>query len=183
MALYVAADFSGYSSTWPVPSAETDPLYTGAVTIILSTGVTQTVFDALSTAMKCIHYMDSNNLYSMTPNEDITIINLRSKLLIFENTYTNQKLLNQFSFKYDTSKQVQAIHRSLSTVYIMEDAYAALGWYCKLTPWATDCNPKIETNADDADRVRLVVVDYKYKHPTLADTNLTDTTLIIPRET
>ena len=93
MALYVAADFSGYSSTWAVPSGETDPLYTGAVTIILSTGVTQTVFDALSTAMKCIRYMDSNDLYLMMPNEDISIINLRSKLLILENTFISSHVV------------------------------------------------------------------------------------------
>ena len=32
--------------------------------------------------------MEQQKLYSLSPNEDVTIINLRSKLLILENTYT-----------------------------------------------------------------------------------------------
>ena len=40
---------------------------------------------------KCVHYMESNELYSLSPNEDITILNLRSKLLILENTYINHE--------------------------------------------------------------------------------------------
>ena len=91
MALYVASGFSGYSAGFAVPAGVTDNLFTGSVDIILSTGITQKVFDALSTAIKCVHYMESFNLYSLSPNEDITIINLRSKLLILENTYINQK--------------------------------------------------------------------------------------------
>ena len=142
MALYVASDFSGYSSTWAVPSGESDPLYTGATTLILSTGVTQTVHDALSTALKQIHYMDSNDLYLMMPNEDISIINLRSKLMILENTYINQKLMNNYTFKYDTSGKVQAVSRSSAVVYNLEDALTNMGFRCVGTPWSTDCNPK-----------------------------------------
>ena len=182
MALYVAADFSGYSSTWAVPSGETDPLYTGAVTIILSTGVTQTVFDALSTAMKCIHYMDSNDLYLMMPNEDISIINLRSKLLILENTFINQKLMNNYTFKYDTSKKVQAISRNTANIFNLEDALTSMGFRCTGTPWATDCNPKLETNRPDDERPRIQVIDFLYKHTVQGNTNLEDTVLIIPSE-
>ena len=86
MALYQASDFSGYSASYAVPADVTDNLLTGSVDIILSTGITQQVFDTLSTASKCMHYMDSFNLYSLSPHEDITIINLRSKLHILENT-------------------------------------------------------------------------------------------------
>ena len=182
MALYVASDFRGYSATWSVPSGETDPLYTGSVTIILSAGVTQTVFDALSTAMKCIHYMDSNNLYHMMPNEDISIINLRSKLIILENTYINQKLMNNYTFKYDTSKKVQCISRSSAVIYNLEDALTNMAFRCYLTPWATDCNPKLETNQDDDNRPRIQIIDFLYKHTVQGNTNLEDTTLIIPSE-
>ena len=55
MALYVASDFSGYSATFAVPAGVTDNLFTGSVDIILGTGITQKVFDALSTAIKCVH--------------------------------------------------------------------------------------------------------------------------------
>ena len=35
-------------------------------------------------ALNCTHYMESNKLYSLSPNEDITILNLRSKLIILD---------------------------------------------------------------------------------------------------
>ena len=41
-------------------------------------------------------YMEANNLYSLGPNEDVTVLNLRSKLLILENTYINQKMMNSY---------------------------------------------------------------------------------------
>ena len=86
MALLNASDFTGSSYDYDIPSGVSDPIFTGSVDIILPTGITQQFFDTLSTALKCIHYMEANNLYSLSPNEDVTIINLRSKLLILENT-------------------------------------------------------------------------------------------------
>mgnify|MGYP003337335620 CR=1 FL=1 len=86
MALLNASDFTGYSDTYALPSGETALIFTGSVDIILSTGITQQVFDTLSTALKCIHYMEQQKIYSLSPNEDITILNLRSKLLFLENT-------------------------------------------------------------------------------------------------
>ena len=84
MALLNASDFTGYSDNFAIPSGVSDPIFNGSVDIILSTGVTQQVFDTLSTALKCIHYMEQQRIYSLSPNEDITILNLRSKLLILE---------------------------------------------------------------------------------------------------
>ena len=90
MALLKHSDFDGFSAGYEFPvGVDLATAFTGSVDIILSTGVTQSVFDQTSTAIKCIHYMESNNLYSLSPNEDITIINLRSysitlKLLISE---------------------------------------------------------------------------------------------------
>ena len=55
---------------------------TGSVDLILSTGITQQGFDTLSTAPTCIHSMERQKLYSLPPNEDVTSINLRAKLLI-----------------------------------------------------------------------------------------------------
>ena len=75
-------------------------IFSGSVDIILSTGIVQQVFDTLASALKCIHYMEVNNLYSLSPNEDVTIINLRSKLLMLENTYINQKMMNSYVFTY-----------------------------------------------------------------------------------
>ena len=62
MALFEASDFSGYSSTWAVPAGEITPLFTGSVDLVMTTNVTQVVFDTLSTALRCIHYMSANDL-------------------------------------------------------------------------------------------------------------------------
>ena len=91
MALLSATDFTGFSDTFAVPSGSNDVIFSGSVDLILSTGITQQVCDSLSSALKCIHYMESNKLYSLSPNEDITNIKLRSKLLILENTYISRK--------------------------------------------------------------------------------------------
>ena len=97
MALLTHNDFDGFSGSYIFPvGVDLGIAFTGSVDIILSTGVTQSVFDQVSTVGKCIHYMESNHLYSLSPNEDIAIINLRSKLLILENTYLNQKMMNSY---------------------------------------------------------------------------------------
>ena len=89
MVLLNAIDFTGFSDPYAIPANSTDVIFSGSVDLILSTGITQQVFYTLSTALKCIHYMEINKLYSLSPNDDITIINLRSKLLILEYTYIN----------------------------------------------------------------------------------------------
>ena len=86
MALLTTSDFNGYSDNYVKPNGVSDPIFTGSVDIILSTGIAQQIVDTLSTALKCIHYMEAHNLYSLSPHGDVTIINLRSKLLILENT-------------------------------------------------------------------------------------------------
>ena len=86
MALYPASDFTGFSDSYAVPAGSSDVIFTGSVDLILSTGITQQVFDTLSTALECIRFMEQQKLYSLSPNEDVTIINPRSKLSILENT-------------------------------------------------------------------------------------------------
>ena len=45
MALLNASDFTGYSDTFAVPSGSSDVIFSGSVDLILSTGITQQVFD------------------------------------------------------------------------------------------------------------------------------------------
>ena len=96
MALLSASDFTGYSDSYAIPANSSDVIFSGSVDLILSTGITQQVFGTLSTALKCTHYMEANKIYSLSPNEDVTIINLRPKLIILENTYINQKMMNSY---------------------------------------------------------------------------------------
>ena len=178
MALFSAGDFTGYTSTFAVPSGISDVLFAGSVDLILSTGITQQVFDTLSTALKCIHYMEANKLYSLSPNEDVTILNLRSKLLILENTYINQKMMNSYVFTYH-GNQVQAIHRSMADMVSLSEALASVGFRCIGLPWASDIHPKLQENRADKDRPRIQVIDHVYKSPTLPHTNLVDSSPIV----
>ena len=65
MVLYQASDLTGFSDSYAVPAGNSDVIFTGSVDLILPTGVTQQVFDTLSTALKCIHFVGSNKLYSL----------------------------------------------------------------------------------------------------------------------
>ena len=173
MALLSASDFTGYSDSYAIPANSSDVIFSGSVDLILSTGITQQVFDSLSSALKCTHYMEVNKLYSLSPNEDITIINLRSKLLILENIYINQKMMNSYVFTYHGA-EVRAIHRSMADMVSLSEALASVGFRCISLPWDTAVNAKMENDRADKDRPRTQVVDFLYKHPTLAHTNLVD---------
>ena len=171
MALLGSSDFTGYSDSLAVPSGSSDIIFSGSVDLILSTGIIQQVFDSLSSALKCTHYMEVNKLYSLSPNEDITIFNLRSKLLI--NIHINRKMMNSYVFTYHGA-EVRAIHRSMADMVSLSEALASVGFRCISLPWDTAVNAKMENDRADKDRPRTQVVDFLYKHPTLAHTNLVD---------
>ena len=141
MALLNASDFTSYSDSFAAPDGFNDPIFSGSVDLILSTGITQQVVDSLSSALKCTHYMEANNLYSLPPNEDVPVLNLRSKLLNLENTYINQKMMNSYSFTYHGAG-VRAIHRSMADTVTPTNALSLVGFRCVGLPWSTDCNPK-----------------------------------------
>ena len=178
MALLSASDFTGYNDSYAVPAGSSDVIFSGSVDLILSSGITQQVFDTLSTALKCMHYMESNKLYSLPPNGDVIIISLRSKLLILENTYINPKMMNSYVFTYH-GNQVQAIHRSMADMVRLPEALASVGFRCIGLPWSTVVNAKIETDRADKDRPRIQVIDYVYKSPTLPHTNLVGSSPIV----
>ena len=62
MALYSASDFTGFSDSYAVPAGSSDVIFTGSVNLILPTGIIQQVFDTLSTALKCTHFMKQQKL-------------------------------------------------------------------------------------------------------------------------
>ena len=115
--------------------------------------------------------MEQQKLYSRSPNEDVNIINIRSKFLILANMYINQKMMNSYVLMYH-GNQVQAIHRSMVDMVSLSEALASVGFRCSGLPWSTDVSPKLETDRADKDRPRIQVVDYVYKSPTLPHTNL-----------
>ena len=178
MALHPASDFTGFSDSYAVPAGSSDVIFTGSVDLILSTGITQQVFDTLSTALKYSNFMEQQKLYSLPPNENVTIIYLRSKLLVSENTHSNQKMMNSCVFTYH-GNQVQAIHKSMADFVSLSDSLASAGFRFIGLPWSTDSNPKMETDRADKDRPRIQVVDYVYKSPTLPHLSLQDGSPIV----
>ena len=122
--------------------------------------------------------MEANNLYSLSPNEDVTIINLRSKLLILGNTYINQKMMNSYVFTYHGAG-VRAIHRSMADTVTLTDALSSVGFRCVGLPWSTASTQKMENDRADKDRPRIQVIDYVYKSPTLPHTDLLDSSPIV----
>ena len=165
MALLSASDFNGYNDSYAVPAGSSDVMFSGSVDIILSTGITQQVFGTVSTALKCIHYMESNKFYSLSPDEDITILSLRSKLIILENICINQKMMNSYVFTYH-GNQVQAIHKSMADMVSLPEALASVGFRCIALPRSTAVNAKLENDRADKGRPRIQMVDYVYKSPT-----------------
>ena len=178
MALLSLSDFTLYSDSYVIPAGFNDPIFAGSVDLNLSTGITQQVFDTLSSVLKCINYMEANNFYSLSPNEDVTTHNLRSKLLILENTYINQEMMNSCVFTYHGAG-VRAIHRSMADTVTLTDALSSVGFRCVSLPWGVGCNPKMETDRSDKDRPRIQVIDYVYKSPNLPRTNLADSSPIV----
>ena len=73
--------------------------------------------------------MEPPKFHSLSPNEDVTIINLRSQLLILEMPHINQKMVNKCAFTYH-GNQVQAIHRSMADMVSLSEALANIGFRC-----------------------------------------------------
>ena len=69
MTLYQASDFSGFSDSYAIPSGSSDVIVTGSVDLILSTGITQQVFDTVSASLKCINFMEQRKRYNISHNE------------------------------------------------------------------------------------------------------------------
>ena len=65
MALLQSSDFDIYAAAWSAPVQDGIQVFTGSGDLVLSTGVIQLVFDRVSTALGCTHYMETK-LYSIT---------------------------------------------------------------------------------------------------------------------
>ena len=173
MSIFDNTDFAG--STIDVPVGQTTITDNGNISIIKSDGVNQTVFNSLSTALKCLNFMNSRGQYYMEAGDDLTILNLQTKLLIVENTFINQKLMNSYVLTYH-GNSVKAIHRNLSNLFNLTDALKSVGFKVESTNFNT--NLDLQTNLADEDRPRVAIVDWYY-FVTTHITKLTDTTQIV----
>ena len=178
MALYSTSYFTGFSDSYAVPAGGSDVIVTSIVALVLSTGITQQVFDTLSTALKKIHFKEQQQLYFPSQNEDAPIINLRCQLWVLKPTYINQKMLNSYVFTTH-GNHVQPISRFMADMASLTDALSSVGFRFSGPPWSTDTNLEMETDRADKDKPRIQVADYAYKSPTLPHTNLQDSPPIV----
>jgi len=128
------------------------------ITIITSDGVTRTVFDTVETALKCLNYLRSRKQYYLQISDELIRINCETKLLIIENTFLNQKLMNSFVFCYFNGS-VTGVHRNLSTLMSLTEALTSVG-YKKTSSTPFNNNADLETSLVDSERPRIKVVDY-----------------------
>ena len=156
MTIVTSSDFTGYTPSQPsgAPSL-TD---TGSITLIKSDATTETVFDSLTTALKCLNFMNSKNMYYLMAGDDITIVNCQAKLLILENTFTNQKMINSYVFSYH-GKKIKGIHRNLSNMVNLTDALISVGFKTNNTIFQDNSDL---TAIPDDERPRIKIVDWYY---------------------
>ena len=173
MTIFTSSDFTGYTPSQPTGAASlTD---TGSITLIKSDATTETVFDSLTTALKCLNFMNSKNMYYLMAGDDITIVNCQTKLLILENSFTNQKMINTYVFSYH-GKKIKGIHRNLSNMVNLTDALISVGFKTNNTVFQN--NNDLETNRPDAERPRVKVLDWFY-FDLASPSQLEDTTQIV----
>ena len=172
MSIFDNTDFA--SSVIDVPVGQTTVTDNGNISIIKSDGVNQIVFNSLSTALKCLNFMNSRGQYYMAAGDDLTILNLQTKLLIVENTFINQKLMNSYVLTYHGSS-VKAIHRNLSNLFNLKDALISVGFKIEASQFNT--NLDLQANLADEDRPRIQICDFFYFVGT--GSALTDTTQIV----
>jgi len=158
-AIFTSSSFPSSSVDLPiVASGVTLPtLGTDAVKLIMSDGTTKTVFDTITTALKCLNFMRSRKQYYLQASDEITIINCETKLLILESTFLNQILMNSYVFQY-FGKELIGVHRNLSTIQSLTDALASVG-FKKTDATPFNSNWDLETNLVDAERPRIKVID------------------------
>lgn len=158
MSIFNDTDFA--SSVIDVPVGESGNVTdNGNISIIKSDGVNQIVFNTLTTTLKCLNFMNSRGQYYMAAGDDLTILNVQTKLLIVENTFINQKLMNSYVLTYH-GNSVKAIHRNLSNLFNLKDALISVGFKIEASQFNT--NLDLQANLADEDRPRVQVVDWYY---------------------
>ena len=73
MSIFDSTDFA--SSVIDVPVGQTTITDNGNISIIKSDGVNQIVFNTLTTALKCLNFMNSRGQYYTAAGDDLTILN------------------------------------------------------------------------------------------------------------
>ena len=125
-AIFTSDNFPGAEANIPVGRTIANIGF-GKVQLKMSDGSTKTVFDNITTALKCLKSMRSRTQYYLQASDEIVVINCESQLLIFETTFTNQKDKNSYAFCY-YNHEVIGIHRQMSTLNDLTSCLVSVGY-------------------------------------------------------
>ena len=102
--LFTAAQFA---NAYDTPLGQSGaPAHAGdPVCLTVSDGTVQTVFDSLSTALKCLAQMRAQGQWFVQASDEVIVVSVGTKLLLMESSLTNQKLLQQCTPLYTSSGQ------------------------------------------------------------------------------
>ena len=157
--IFTSDSFIEYVVELPSGQSVTNP--TDVVNIIKSDGTTETIFQDVNTALRCLNFMVSRNQYYLQANDDVIIVNVSgTKLLVLETTFLNQKLLNSFNMVYARGKVV-CNHRNMTNIMSLSDALKSVG--LKSNGVSLLNNYDLETNVKQTERPHIKVVDINYK--------------------
>ena len=130
MALLQASSFSTsvaplYVNGSPVatPAHPNDP-----VTLPMSSGSTVTVFDSLSTALKCLEYMKEANVWCVMASSNVMVVSVsHHKLLVLENTLQNARLVQQYGAPLYVGGLTLFVARNSYDMHSLTSALTAVG--------------------------------------------------------
>ena len=158
MALFTESQLSSVSYDLPVgitAGAPTNP--NDQVQLQLSDNSNVTVFDKKTTALRLLAFMRTNEQWQVSASDDVSIVSINSvKLLLFENTLLNQKLMTSFVPTY-VGDQVKFVHRSISTVMNLTDALKSVGFcFTQSTPFNNNLDLRLGSTG-------IQLVDWNYE--------------------
>jgi hypothetical protein len=153
-----AASFTGATVRTPVglsgpPGGTSDPM-----SRMLTDGSTVQVFDQLSTALACLEWMRTRNMWLLQANDDIVVVSVSStKLLLCEQTLTNQKLLAAYNPVYAGGRTLFA-NRNLSLMLTLEQALLSVG-FAKTSSASYESNIQLTA----APSPHILIVDWYFR--------------------
>ena len=156
MALLQASSFSTsvaplYVNGSPVaaPAHPNDP-----VALPMSSGSTVTVFDSLTTALKCLEYMKESNVWCLMASNTVMVVSVsHHKLLVLENTLQNSRLVQQYG---------AALYVGGLTLFAARNSYDTHSLTSALTAVGTLVSGSLTDNISLAAE-HMQVVDFNYQ--------------------
>lgn len=179
--LFTAASFPGVTRPAPVlPTGLTGTNPAGAsdaVSLTLSDGSVAQVFDTLEAALRCMAYMQAQNMWLLQASDDVAVVSVSgTKLLCLEMTLVNQKMLASFLPTY-IGGAVKFVHRTMSQTLSLGEALASVGF-----PRPGAMVYRGNFDLAQSPQPRILVVDWFFRSSTTTSTQgsqLADDTPIV----